>query len=80
VLSPSTAAYDRGAKFSHFRQLVSLQEYVLIDMDARTADVFRLGENGLWVLHPFAKAAEVTLASVDLAISAAQLFAEVDSD
>jgi Uma2 family endonuclease len=80
VLSPSTAAYDRGAKFSHFRQLASLQEYVLIDIDARTADVFRLGADGLWVLHPFAKDAEVTLASVDLAISAAQLFAEVDSD
>ena len=27
VLSPSTEAYDRGEKFSHYRQLQSLQEY-----------------------------------------------------
>ena len=26
VLSPSTAAYDRGLKFSHYRRLASLEE------------------------------------------------------
>ena len=30
VLSPSTAAYDRGEKFAHYRQLTSLQDYVLV--------------------------------------------------
>ena len=30
VLSPSTAAYDRGEKFSHYRQLRSLQDYILV--------------------------------------------------
>ena len=30
VLSPSTAAYDRGEKFSHYRQLTSLQDYILV--------------------------------------------------
>lgn len=77
VLSPSTAAYDRGVKFGHYRTLPSLEEYALIDLDARTTDCYRKGADGLWVLHPFAKGETVHLASVALEISAAQLFAEV---
>ena len=55
VLSPRTAAYDRGLKFSHYRGLPSLEEYVLVDLDTRTTDCYRIGADGLWVLHPFAK-------------------------
>ncbi len=33
VLSPSTAAYDRGEKFEHYQQLESLQEYILVAQD-----------------------------------------------
>ncbi|HEY5579818.1 MAG TPA: Uma2 family endonuclease [Rhodoferax sp.] len=77
VLSPSTAAYDRGLKFSHYRSLASLEEYVLIDLDTRSTDGYRKGADGLWVLHPFARGESVSLASVALELSAAQLFAEV---
>ena len=31
VLSPSTADYDFGAKFDHYRRLETLQHYVLVD-------------------------------------------------
>jgi Uma2 family endonuclease len=77
VLSPSTAAYDRGLKFSHYRNLASLEEYALIDLDTRTTDCYRKGADGLWVLHPFARDESVELASVALTLSAAQLFADV---
>ena len=33
VLSPSTAAYDRGEKFESYKQLTSLQEYILISQN-----------------------------------------------
>ena len=77
VLSPSTAAYDRGLKFSHYRRLASLEEYALIDLDTRSTDCYRKGSDGLWVLHPFARGEAVLLASVALELSAEQLFAEV---
>ena len=77
VLSASTAAYDRGLKFAYYRALSSMEEYVLVDLDARATDCYRKGADGLWVLHPFASGETVTLASVALQISAAQLFAEV---
>ena len=78
VLSPGTAAYDRGSKFSSYRQLTSLQEYVLIDTDTRATDVYRKGADGLWVLHPFAGEEAVELVSVALTIPAAVLFDELD--
>jgi Uma2 family endonuclease len=52
VLSDSTAAYDRGVKFADYRLLESLQEYVLIDPEARTVEVFRRNESQVWELHP----------------------------
>ena len=77
VLSPTTAAYDRGLKFGHYRTLPSLQEYLLVDLDTRASDCYRKGADGLWVLHPFARGEAVELASVALTVTAAQLFAEV---
>ena len=77
VLFPSTAAYDRGLKFSHYRNLPSLQEYVFVDLDTGAVDCYTLGADGLWVLHPFAANETVTLASVALEVTAAQLFAEI---
>lgn len=78
VLSPSTAAYDRGEKFARYRQIDSLQEYALIDLDSRRCDVYRRGNAGLWVLHPFDAGSDLELASVGLTISAAELLAGVD--
>ncbi len=78
VLSPSTAAYDRGEKFARYRQIAGLAEVAFIDLDTRRTDVYRKGADGLWVLHPADAGADVTLASVGLTISAAALFAEVD--
>jgi len=78
VLSPSTAAYDRGEKFAHYRRIETLKELAFIDLDTRRSDVYRRGADGLWVLHPFDAGDDVLLASVDLRISAATLFAEVD--
>lgn len=52
VLSPSTAAFDRGGKFAHYRLLPSLQEYVLIDPDTAQVDVFRRNAANRWELYP----------------------------
>jgi len=80
VLSAGTAGYDRGPKFAHYRRLPSLREVALIDPETRTADVYRLGDAGLWVLHPFARGEAVTLASVGLTIDAGRLYADVLDD
>ncbi len=78
VLSPGTAAYDRGEKFAHYRRIPALKELALVDLESRRTDVFRRRADGLWVLHPFDAGADVGLASVNLEITSAALFAEVD--
>jgi Uma2 family endonuclease len=78
VLSPSTAAYDRGEKFAHYRRIPSLQEFMLVDVDTRRTDIYRKGADGMWVLHPFDAGQTVHLASVNLDITAQALFAEVE--
>ncbi len=78
VLSPSTAAYDRGEKFVHYRRIASLEEFALVDLDSRRTDVYRKGADGLWVLHPCEPGEPVPLASVGVTIAPEALFAEVD--
>jgi Uma2 family endonuclease len=77
VLSPSTAAYDRGNKFAHYRGIAALKEVVFIDLDSRRIDVMRRGPDGLFVLHPFERCDDVRLDIVDLTMTAEQIFAEV---
>lgn len=77
LLSPATAAYDRGDKFAAYRKLPTLREYLVIDTDSRRCDLHRKGDDGLWVLHPFEPGQAVTLASVGAELPAAQLWAEV---
>ena len=77
VLSPSTEAYDRGRKFALYRQLESLQEYVLVSLDAQCIEVFRRDASGFWVLHPVALADELELSSIGFRCPAAEVFAGV---
>lgn len=77
VLSPSTEAYDRGRKFSLYRQLESLQEYVLVSLDERSIEVFRRDMSGFWVLHPFALADELELTGIAFRCPVAEIFAGV---
>lgn len=77
VLSPSTAAFDRGRKFAHYRSLPSLQEYLLIDTASRAVDLYRRGADGLWVLHPSAGGDNLTLASVAFTCSLDDLYEDV---
>jgi Uma2 family endonuclease len=46
VLSPSTAAYDRGDKFLSLQKLPSLREYALLDAVAHRLEVFRRNAAG----------------------------------
>lgn len=40
ILSPSTEAYDRGAKFAHYRRIPSLKEYWLVSCDRMRIERF----------------------------------------
>ena len=52
VLSPSTEAYDRGAKFTRYKQVASLQEYVLVAQDKVCVEHHRR-HGPQWVLNHY---------------------------
>ena len=78
VLSPSTQAYDRSLKFALYRHLGSLQEYALVDPDTRRIEVFRVGADGLWVLHDMSERALLDIACLDAQVLLADVFAGLD--
>lgn len=51
VLSPSTADFDRGGKFGHYRQIVSLKEYLVQWQDEARAEHRTRTDEGLWLLR-----------------------------
>ncbi|TSE20841.1 putative restriction endonuclease [Tepidimonas alkaliphilus] len=51
VLSPSTAAYDRGEKFLSLQRLPSVREYALLDPARLRLEVFRRNAEGRFERH-----------------------------
>ena len=51
VISESTVAFDRGAKFTYYRQIPSLREYVLISQSEPIIDTYYRTDDGLWEIR-----------------------------
>lgn len=49
VLSESTENYDRGRKFSHYRSVESLKEYVLVAQTERRVEQYVRHSDGKWL-------------------------------
>ena len=78
VLSPSTEAYDRGAKFGYYRALPSLREYVLVDTEAIRIDPFRRLDSGAWEIAGLEAGDTLTLTSIGLDIDVDRLYEGLD--
>ena len=86
VLSNSTEKYDRGIKFSHYRRLDTLQEYLLIAQDRFSVEVFQRQDAGsssagsdAWLLSAAAeREAEVRLSSLKITVPLAEIYAGVE--
>ena len=79
VLSPSTEAYDRGAKFEDYRAIETLKEYVLVDQTKPLVEQFRRQSDGQW-LFTSASGLEafIDLPSVGCRISLAEIYDKVE--
>ncbi|MEG4169881.1 MULTISPECIES: Uma2 family endonuclease [unclassified Microcoleus] len=77
VLSPSTAAFDRGDKFADYQTSPSLQEYVLITQAEIKIECFRLNAEGNWVSQIYRQGDELELMSIDFRCQIAQVYQKV---
>lgn len=73
VLSPSTAAYDRGEKLSHYQRIPSLHEVVLVAHDERLIEVWRRGETGAWTRSE-ARSGSIALDSIACTLDVADVY------
>jgi Uma2 family endonuclease len=81
VLSPSTEAYDRGAKFKDYRQVNSLQEYVLVSQHAPLIEVFFRQPDGTWRFTPVSGVeSDAHLRSIQVDLPLAEVYAGVEFD
>lgn len=78
VLSPSTAAFDRGDKFALYRQIPSLKEFVLIDPEKRRIECYRRGEQARWELEDIAPDAPLRLQSLEVEVPWERIFRNAD--
>ncbi len=62
ILSPSTAANDRGEKFRQYRTVSSLHHYLLLEQDRPILEHFERDDAGAWTLRGEYDALEQNLA------------------
>jgi len=78
VLSPSTELFDRGLKFQRYREIDSLQEYILIAQDSPHIERFLRQENGQWLLSEVDELdASFELTSIGCTLKLAEVYEQV---
>jgi Uma2 family endonuclease len=78
VLSPNTEAYDRGKKFARYREIESLQEYILISQDQPHIERFVRQADGMWQFSDVrGLEGSVTLASVGCQLALQAVYEQV---
>ena len=75
VSSPSTAEYDVAGKFSRYRMLPSLKEYIIVAPLSHGATVFRKQDNGHWEV--ISELTHLNIGTIDFSCPFSELFANV---
>lgn len=77
VTSDSTEGYDRGVKSAHYRQIPSLQTYVVVSHGSVSVDVLTRAEGASWVLRTYGPGEVIELASVGATLAVDAVYAGV---
>ncbi len=79
VLSPSTEALDRGDKFSRYRKLESLTDYILVTSEFMRVEHFIRQDGGDWNLTEYSQPDDkVVLRPLDCELSLASIYRRVE--
>ncbi|MEM9215258.1 MAG: Uma2 family endonuclease [Cyanobacteria bacterium P01_F01_bin.150] len=78
VLSDSTEAFDRGDKFSDYKAIAQLQEYVLIHQKQVLVERFQRKSNNLWIPQIYRQDDQVELTSIGFKCAIADLYENLD--
>jgi Uma2 family endonuclease len=78
VLSPSNADYDRGKKFELYREIPTLQEYVLTHSDSPHIEHFARQADSSWIFREYkGLESSLRLASINCEIGLADIYERI---
>ena len=81
VLSKSTASYDRGEKFEHYRKLDSLAEYLVIAKNKYHAEHYTRQIDNRWLLSETDDIQKtIHLSSIECDLALADIYDKVEVD
>ena len=81
ILSPSTEAYDRGDKFTHYKSIPSFAEYLLVAQHRPHVTQLVRQDDGSWVYKEFNDLGEsLKLSSLDCELSLGEIYQNVSFD
>lgn len=79
VLSPTTEHYDRGVKFQHYREVESLQDYILVAQDQVRIEQYTRGESNTWTLRDHQLASDVLrITSIGVSLPLAAIYDRIE--
>jgi len=80
ILSPSTSLTDRREKMFAYKEIESLREYVMIEQNRMSAEIYRRRDDGgnLWDWIEYDANEEIELASVDFKMPMTEIYAGVE--
>ncbi len=78
VTSPSTEAYDRGAKLEHYRGLETLREIVVVSHEQRRVELHRRGEDEQWTVVTGTDGQTIELESLGARLDVSALYKSLD--
>ena len=77
VLSGSTEAFDRGDKFSNYKAINNLEEYLLIHQDQILVEQFQRKLNNLWVPNIYRSGENLMLTSINYSLQIEALYENI---
>jgi len=78
VLSPSTEDYDAGSKFAHYRQIDSLQEYLMVAQESHHFIHYIRQADNRWLLTEYTNEQTILeLTSIDCQLSMEDVYDKV---
>ncbi|WP_204103727.1 MULTISPECIES: Uma2 family endonuclease [Spirulina sp. CCY15215] len=78
VLSKSTRKFDRGDKFTDYKKITALEEYILIEQDKQQVECHRRQSDNTWKTVTYGLNERVIFQSIDLEIAIEQLYQGLD--
>ena len=79
ILSKSTADYDRGRKFAHYRSIPTLGDYLIAAQESARVEHYSRQSDGSWLLREHTSLNDaVYVPSISAKISLAEIYEDVD--